>query len=223
MKVEERVQRLIIISLGGRDLCSNANHPDLPVKRSRFIHVTWKKSTSVCLETIFVTPIISGLPFAVTAFSAATWRQEALLCMSDPNGHDVHSFWNSMVIKRLTLDPWLHIFFKKNGDHFQSWETFVFVLDWIMWFHWPFPAPRSCASGSLGGWGWGPEESWWWSPLVKRAAVMDEPRVPVYVCQVEAVSWTHGQAVGDGLCCSQLSPNSTAQPPWAGRMCNKCD
>ena len=52
----------------------------------------WKKSTSVCLETIFVTPIISGLPLAVTAFSAATWRQEALLCMSDPNGQDVHSF-----------------------------------------------------------------------------------------------------------------------------------
>ena len=75
-----------------------------------------------------------SLPLAVTAFSAATWRQEALLCMSDPNGHDVHSFWNSMVIKHLThgcsiLDPWLHFFFWRPSQ-FQSWETCVcFGLD----------------------------------------------------------------------------------------------
>ena len=74
-----------------------------------------------------------SLPLPVTAFSAATWRQEAVLCMSDPNGHDVHSSWNSMGIKRLAhccsiLDPWLNFFWRPS--QFQSWETCVcFGLD----------------------------------------------------------------------------------------------
>ena len=98
--------------------------PRVTRKKIKIHPRSMEKSTSVCLGIIFVTQIISGhhvgrsmltwvsLPLPVTAFSAATWRHEAMFCMLDPNGHDVHSFRNSMEknVSHIVVPFWTHDF-----------------------------------------------------------------------------------------------------------------